>query len=116
MVLLCGKFKVSGDGSAGQVSRSFRCLPRRALPLQAVDHTLQQPWMTPRYVPDIMGYKWSLISGGGVTIFCHAKDPKEGDFTVCWGQTATYGELALGEGAVSLFVIAECFKLLDRID
>ena len=26
MVLLCGKFKVSGDGSAGQVSRSFRRL------------------------------------------------------------------------------------------
>lgn len=67
--------------------------------------------MTPRYVPDIMGYKWSLISGGGVTIFCHAKDPKEGDFTVCWGQTASYGELALGEGAVSL---SACGSELDK--
>lgn len=64
--------------------------------------------MTPRYVPDIMGYKWDLISGGGVTIFCYAKDPKEGDLTVCWGQTASYGELALGEGAVR-------FPLLSRI-
>ncbi|GAA5980728.1 hypothetical protein JCM10908_001754 [Rhodotorula pacifica] len=92
MVLLCGKFKVSGDGSAGQ------------------------PWMTPRYVPDIMGYKWSLISGGGVTIFCHAKDPKEGDFTVCWGQTATYGELALGEGAPKSATKPQRIEYLDGIE
>lgn len=59
-----------------------------------------QPWMTPRYVPDLQGYRFTLVSGGGVTIFCHARDAKEGDFTVSWGQTATYGELALGEGAV----------------
>ncbi|KWU46657.1 RCC1/BLIP-II protein, partial [Rhodotorula sp. JG-1b] len=92
MVLLCGKFKVSGDGSAGQ------------------------PWMTPRYVPDIMGYKWSLISGGGVTIFCHAKDPKEGNFTVCWGQTANYGELALGEGAPKSATKPQRIEYLDGIE
>lgn len=56
--------------------------------------------MTPRYVPDLQGYRFTLVSGGGVTIFCHAHDAKEGDFTVSWGQTAAYGELALGEGAV----------------
>ncbi|GAA6011255.1 hypothetical protein JCM8202_003951 [Rhodotorula sphaerocarpa] len=92
MVLLCGKFKVSGDGSAGQ------------------------PWMTPRYVPDIMGYKWDLISGGGVTIFCYAKDPKEGDLTVCWGQTASYGELALGEGAPKSATKPQRIEYLDGIE
>ena len=47
-----------------------------------------------------MGYKWEIISPGGVTLFCHAQDPKEGDFTVAWGQNAHYGELAFGQGAV----------------
>ncbi|GAA5958640.1 hypothetical protein JCM21900_004661 [Sporobolomyces salmonicolor] len=76
MILLCGKWKTSGDGSAGQ------------------------PWMTPRVVQDIMGYKWELISAGGVTLFCSAHDPKEGELTVAWGQNAQYGELAFGQGAV----------------
>ncbi|CEQ38996.1 SPOSA6832_00479 [Sporobolomyces salmonicolor] len=79
MLLLCGKWKTSGDGSAGQ------------------------PWMTPRVVQDIMGYKWELISAGGVTLFCSAHDPKEGELTVAWGQNAQYGELAFGQGAVCLF-------------
>jgi len=62
---------------------------------------LAQPWMNPKPVQDIMGYKWEHISSGGVTLFCGAQDPKEGDFVVSWGQGATYGELALGPGSVS---------------
>ncbi|GAA5916794.1 hypothetical protein JCM6882_004169 [Rhodosporidiobolus microsporus] len=75
MVMLCGKFKTSGDGSAGQ------------------------PWMTPRSVYELQGYKMALISAGGVTLFAHAQDKKEGEFTCAWGQNANNRELALGEGA-----------------
>jgi len=57
--------------------------------------------MKPKHVQDIMGYKWNIISSGGVTLFTHANDPKEGDFTVSWGQAAQNGELALGAGSVS---------------
>lgn len=81
MVSLVGKWKTSGDGSAGQ------------------------PWMAPKLVQDIQGYKWKLITSGGVTLFASTYDDKEGDFTVGWGQSATYGELALGEGAVSLALL-----------
>ncbi|GAA5835305.1 hypothetical protein JCM11251_006676 [Rhodosporidiobolus azoricus] len=75
MVLICGKFKTSGDGSAGQ------------------------PWMTPKSVYELQGYKMALVSAGGVTLFAHAQDPKEGMFTCAWGQNANNRELALGEGA-----------------
>ncbi|KPV78376.1 uncharacterized protein RHOBADRAFT_50849 [Rhodotorula graminis WP1] len=92
MVLLCGKWKTSGDGSAGQ------------------------PWMTPRAVQDIMGYKWEIISGGGVTLFCHAQDPKEGDFTVSWGQNAHYGELAFGQGASKSATKPARIDYLDGIE
>ncbi|BGP21475.1 regulatorof chromosome condensation family protein [Rhodotorula toruloides] len=91
-VLLCGKWKTSGDGSAGQ------------------------PWMTPRYVQDLMGYKCSLISSGGVTLFVHANDPKEGEFTVSWGQNAQYGELALGQGAPKSATKPQRLEYLDGIE
>lgn len=57
--------------------------------------------MTPKYVQDLMGYKWDLISAGGSTLFGYSRDEKDGDFTVAWGQGCAYGELAFGPGAVS---------------
>ncbi|GAA6007099.1 hypothetical protein JCM11491_001509 [Sporobolomyces phaffii] len=92
MILLCGKWKTTGDGSAGQ------------------------PWMTPRPVQDVMGYKLELISSGGVTLFCHAHDPKEGDFTVSWGQAAQYGELALGAGAAKSSTKPTRIEYLDGVE
>ncbi|GAA6059089.1 hypothetical protein JCM10212_002060 [Sporobolomyces blumeae] len=92
MILLCGKWKTSGDGSVGQ------------------------PWMNPRPVQDIMGYKWEIISSGGVTLFCHAQDPKEGDFTVAWGQNAHYGELALGPGSAKSSTKPTRIEYLDGIE
>ncbi|GAA5942352.1 uncharacterized protein JCM15063_002979 [Sporobolomyces koalae] len=92
MVLLCGKWKTSGDGSAGQ------------------------PWMTPRPVQDIMGYQWKIISSGGVTLFAHAQDPKEGDFTVAWGQNAHYGELALGPGSSKSSTKPQRIDYLDGVE
>ncbi|GAA5995085.1 uncharacterized protein JCM10292_004530 [Rhodotorula paludigena] len=92
MVLLCGKWKTSGDGSAGQ------------------------PWMTPRFVQDIMGYKWTHVSAGGVTLFCNANDPKEGNLTVAWGQNAHYGELALGAGAPKSATKPARIDYLDGIE
>lgn len=77
LLSLCGKWKLTGDGSSGQ------------------------PWMTPKYVQDLMGYKWDLISAGGSTLFGYSRGEKDGDFTVAWGQNCTYGELAFGPGAVS---------------
>ncbi|GAA5955189.1 hypothetical protein JCM3765_003239 [Sporobolomyces pararoseus] len=92
MVLLCGKFKTSGDGSVGQ------------------------PWMRPKAVQDIMGYQWTLISSGGVTLFAHANDPKEGDFTISWGQNAQYGELALGPGSAKSSTKPQRIEYLDGIE
>jgi hypothetical protein len=62
-----------------------------------------QPWMVPKLVQDIMGFKWQNISAGGVTLFASTYDSKEGDFVVGWGQNANYGELAFGAGSVRLF-------------
>lgn len=50
---------------------------------------------------EIMGYKWGIISAGGQTLFCYTKGEKDGNFMVAWGQSAMYGELAFGAGAVS---------------
>lgn len=58
--------------------------------------------MNPKLVQDIMGYKFDLITAGGVTIFAHTNEPKEGDFLVGWGQGAIHGELALGAGSVRI--------------
>ncbi|SCV68428.1 BQ2448_549 [Microbotryum intermedium] len=72
MVLLCGRWKTSGDGSAGQ------------------------PWMTPKSVLDLQGMKWDQIAAGGVTLFANASNDQDGEVTVSWGQNAQNGELALG--------------------
>lgn len=58
--------------------------------------------MSPKVVQDLMGYKFSHVSAGGVTLFAATHDPKEGDFCCAWGQSAVYGELALGPSAVSV--------------
>ncbi|BGP12669.1 hypothetical protein JCM10213_008806 [Rhodosporidiobolus nylandii] len=92
MVLLCGKWKTSGDGSAGQ------------------------PWMSPRAVNEIQGYKFRLVSAGGVTLFAHAQDKKEGEFTCAWGQNAQYRELALGEGAGKSATKPARINYLDGIE
>ncbi|KAK4701353.1 hypothetical protein P7C70_g4879, partial [Phenoliferia sp. Uapishka_3] len=92
MVSLCGKWKTTGDGSAGQ------------------------PWMTPKLVQDIMGYKFDLITAGGVTIFAHTNEPKEGDFLVGWGQGAIHGELALGAGAVKSATKPQRIESFDNLD
>ncbi|GAA6004324.1 hypothetical protein JCM10207_000669 [Rhodosporidiobolus poonsookiae] len=92
MVLLCGKWKTSGDGSAGQ------------------------PWMTPRSVHELQGFKFDLISAGGVTLFGHAHDPKDGDLTVAWGQNANYRELALGEGSSKSATKPARIDYLDGIE
>lgn len=57
--------------------------------------------MSPRLVQEIQGYKFKLASAGGVCIFASCYDPKAGDFVVSFGQGASHGELAHGEGAVS---------------
>ncbi|GAA5972349.1 hypothetical protein JCM11641_002419 [Rhodosporidiobolus odoratus] len=93
MLLLCGKWKTSGDGSAGQ------------------------PWMTPRSVHELQGYKMSLISAGGVTLFTHARaDRKDGELTVAWGQNANSRELALGEGAAKSATKPTRIDYLDNVD
>ncbi|EPQ26652.1 uncharacterized protein PFL1_05632 [Pseudozyma flocculosa PF-1] len=80
MFWLAGKWKNSGEGSAGQ------------------------GFMTFKYLPDLMGCKIRNAGLGGVTLFCTAdEDPSvRGDhdatMNVCWGQNAHHGELGLGEG------------------
>ena len=58
--------------------------------------------MAPKLVQEIQGYKWRLVGAGGVTIFAATHDPKAGDFVISFGQGASHGELAQGEGSVSL--------------
>ena len=80
MFWLAGKWKNSGEGSAGQ------------------------GFMTFKYLPDMMGVKVSNAGLGGVTLLCTAEeDPAiQGDhgatMNICWGQNAHHGELGLGEG------------------
>ncbi|GAA5865477.1 hypothetical protein JCM8547_001258 [Rhodosporidiobolus lusitaniae] len=93
MVLLCGKWKTSGDGSSGQ------------------------PWMTPRLVHEIQGYKMKLIASGGVTLFANSVgDKRDGELTVAWGQNAQYKELALGEGAAKSATKPTRIDYLDGVD
>ncbi|KAK4058167.1 hypothetical protein OIO90_000906 [Microbotryomycetes sp. JL221] len=91
MIHLCGRWKMSGDGSSGQ------------------------PWMTPKPVQDIMGYQWDLISAGGVTLFASLYGEKEDDFTVAWGQNASYGELAFGPGATKSATVPRRIESLNGV-
>ncbi|KIL62087.1 hypothetical protein M378DRAFT_187414 [Amanita muscaria Koide BX008] len=71
MYWMAGKWKNSGEGSAGS------------------------PYSTFRFMQDIMGCKMSLARCGGVTHWAVTPDD-DGPMTVCWGQNASNGELGLG--------------------
>ncbi|PWN48238.1 RCC1/BLIP-II [Violaceomyces palustris] len=78
MFWLAGKWKNSGEGSAGQ------------------------GYMTFKYLPDLMGCRIRNVGLGGVTLFCTAEeDPSlrgshDATMNVAWGQNAQNGELGLG--------------------
>ncbi|KAH9989909.1 regulator of chromosome condensation 1/beta-lactamase-inhibitor protein II [Russula compacta] len=73
MYYVAGKWKNTGDGSAGQ------------------------PYSTFRLMQDIMGCKMKHACSGGVTHFALAPDEEEGGvMTIAWGQNAANGELGLG--------------------
>ncbi|KAI9433482.1 RCC1/BLIP-II [Lactarius indigo] len=73
MYYVAGKWKNTGDGSAGQ------------------------PYSTFRLLQEIMGCKIRHACSGGVTHFALAPDEEEGGvMTVAWGQNAANGELGLG--------------------
>ncbi|GAK66247.1 RCC1/BLIP-II [Moesziomyces antarcticus] len=80
MFWIAGKWKTSGDGSAGQ------------------------GFMTFKYLPDMMGVKVTNSGLGGVTLLCTAIEEAslQGEhgatMNICWGQNANCGELGLGEG------------------
>lgn len=59
--------------------------------------------MFPKLVQEIQGYKWRIISSGGVTLFASTYEPRDGDFTVSWGQSANCGELSQGEGSLKSY-------------
>ncbi|KAI9455036.1 RCC1/BLIP-II [Russula earlei] len=70
---IAGKWKNTGDGSAGQPCSTFRLMQ------------------------DIMGCKMKHACSGGVTHFALAPDEDdEGIMTIAWGQNAANGELGLG--------------------
>ncbi|KAF7731704.1 hypothetical protein EC973_008876 [Apophysomyces ossiformis] len=68
-LLLWGKWKTTGDGSAGQA------------------------WMTPRYLYDINGWELSDISAGNRSLFALSETEPT---TIAWGQVQN-GELGFGE-------------------
>ncbi|KAH9971036.1 regulator of chromosome condensation 1/beta-lactamase-inhibitor protein II [Lactifluus volemus] len=73
MYYVAGKWKNTGDGSAGQ------------------------PYSTFRLLQEIMGCKMKHVCSGGVTHFALAPDEEEGGImTIAWGQNAANGELGLG--------------------
>ncbi|KAI5980788.1 regulator of chromosome condensation 1/beta-lactamase-inhibitor protein II [Pisolithus albus] len=72
MYWMAGKWKNSGEGSAGSPYSSFR------------------------YIQDLMGCKISTASCGGVTHFALTTDEDGGVMTVAYGQNAANGELGLG--------------------
>ncbi|KZV87496.1 RCC1/BLIP-II protein [Exidia glandulosa HHB12029] len=80
---IAGKWKTSGDGSAGQSYTTFKRMP------------------------ELEACKVSTAASGGVTHFAvtpdtEAEDDKEVNMTVAWGQNAQNGELGLGnEGPLS---------------
>jgi len=72
MYWMAGKWKNSGEGSAGS------------------------PYSTFRFMQDIMGCKMVLARCGGVTHWAITPDDDGSPMTVCWGQNASNGELGLG--------------------
>ncbi|KAF7793518.1 hypothetical protein EIP86_004632 [Pleurotus ostreatoroseus] len=72
MFWLAGKWKNTGDGSAGQPYSSFR------------------------FMPDIQACKISYQACGGVTHFLLTPDDDGSVMTICFGQGASNGELGLG--------------------
>ncbi|PVF92999.1 RCC1/BLIP-II protein [Serendipita vermifera] len=72
MFWLAGKWKISGDGSAGQ------------------------PWSSFRYVQDISGLKCETAALGGVTLWTTAIE-NDKQLNIGWGQNAVNGELGQGE-------------------
>ncbi|KAJ3530412.1 hypothetical protein NM688_g7713 [Phlebia brevispora] len=72
MFWLAGKWKNTGDGSAGQPYSSFR------------------------FMPDIQACKIASAACGGVTHFLLTPDEDGGVMTICFGQGASNGELGLG--------------------
>ncbi|CAD6890037.1 unnamed protein product [Tilletia controversa] len=77
---LCGKWKNSGDGGAGQ------------------------GWLKFQYLQELMGLKMRQATLGGVVLFATADEdpsvtgPHDPTMNICWGQNAVNGELGLGEG------------------
>jgi hypothetical protein len=67
MFWLAGKWKNSGDGSAGQ------------------------PYSTFRYLQDIQTCKMTHAALGGVTLFALAAEDDGGVMTIGWGQNAANG-------------------------
>ncbi|KAI0290568.1 regulator of chromosome condensation 1/beta-lactamase-inhibitor protein II [Russula brevipes] len=73
MYYVAGKWKNTGDGSAGQ------------------------PYSTFRLMQDIVGCKTKHACSGGVTHFALAPEEEGGEImTIAWGQNAANGELGLG--------------------
>lgn len=72
-ILLWGKWKNTGDGSAGQ------------------------PWMTPRYLYDLNGWTLRDISAGNCSLFALADEEST---TIAWGQVQN-SELGFGEDSPS---------------
>ncbi|KAI6149944.1 regulator of chromosome condensation 1/beta-lactamase-inhibitor protein II [Pisolithus tinctorius] len=72
MYWMTGKWKNSGEGSAGSPYSSFR------------------------FIQDLMGCKISTASCGGVTHFALTTDEDGSAMTVAYGQNAANGELGLG--------------------
>ncbi|KAL1918150.1 uncharacterized protein VTP21DRAFT_3416 [Calcarisporiella thermophila] len=69
---LWGKWKNTGDGSAGK------------------------PWMYPRQMIQLNGWAFKGMSGGNVSMFLIPDSDSE-VCTIAWGQAAQYGELGYGE-------------------
>lgn len=72
MYWMAGKWKNSGDGSAGS------------------------PYSTFRFIQDIMACKVFAAACGGVTHFAICPDEDDTILSVAWGQNAANGELGLG--------------------
>ncbi|WVN90839.1 uncharacterized protein L203_106082 [Cryptococcus depauperatus CBS 7841] len=72
MLLMAGKWKLTGDGSTGQ------------------------PYTRFKHIQDVMACKVIKATSGGCTHFITTQDPDGGVMTVGFGQGVLYGELGLG--------------------